>query len=188
MSNSFIQLSGPLLCTGMWGRLKWVWRVSHSAAVPGKDFHIGLSWSSLYAFFIFHIFFDISVVICARCSLPCVCTRHLERCFSSALFMYNTMLLSCFWVSGCGLGEAVLGSFAQDHGMVCLCGVVWVSVGQSTSSRYACSVTRVRAGRVLMVGMVACDCCVDLPLVGRSAYLDWCPVFCESDGSVVRSP
>jgi hypothetical protein len=112
--------------------------------------------ASMCVVFMFHIFFDISVVICASCPGPCTCTRRLERCLWSVLFMYNTMLLSCFWVSGCGLGESVLGSFAQDHGMVCLCGVVWVSVGQSTSSRYACTVARVRAGRVLMVGMVAC--------------------------------
>jgi hypothetical protein len=86
------------------------------------------------------------------------------------LFSCSTfLLLSCFRVSGCGLGEAVLGLFAQDHGMVCIFGVVWVSVGQSTSSRYACSVARVRAGRVLMVGMVDCHCCVGLPWVGRSA-------------------
>jgi hypothetical protein len=83
------------------------------------------------------------------------------------------MLFSCCWVSGGGLGETVLGSFAQDHGMVCLCGAVWVSVGQSTSSRYAYSVARVRAGRVLMVGMVDCHCCVALPLVGRSAWGIW---------------
>ena len=169
LSNSSIQLSGPLFCSDMWGRLNWVWRAFHSAVVSGKGFHIGLSCSSLCAFFIFRIFFDISVVICARCSVPCACLRQLERCFPSVLLMCETMLLSCFGVSGGGLGEAFLGSFAQDHGMVCLCGVVWVSVGQSTSSRYACSVARVRAGRVLMVGMFACHSCVDLPLAGRSA-------------------
>ena len=54
--------------------------------------------------------------------------------------------------------------------MVCFCGAVWVSVGQSTSARYACNVARVRADRALMVGMLACHCCVALPLVGRSAW------------------
>jgi hypothetical protein len=171
--SSSIQPLGPLLCCGVWGRLKWVWRASHSVAVPGKGFHIGLSSSMLCAFFMFHIFFDISVVICERCSGPLTCTRQLGRCFWSTSFMYPVMLCSCCWVSWGGFGEAVWGSFAQDHGMVCFCGAVWVSVGQSTSSRYACSVALVCAGRVLMVGMVVCHCCVALPLAGRSAWGIW---------------
>jgi hypothetical protein len=113
-------------------------------------------------------FFDISAVIWARCSGSRTCMSRFGRCLWSVLFMYSTMLFSCFRVSGFGIGEAVLGLFAQDHGMVCLCDVVWVS--------YAFSVVRVCAGRVLMVGMVACHCCVDFPLVGRSAGGIWIAV------------
>ncbi len=83
--NSSIQLLGPLLCFGMRGRLKWVWRVSHSAAVPGNGFHVGLSSSSLCFFFMSHILFDISVVICARCSGPLTCARRFGRRLWSVL-------------------------------------------------------------------------------------------------------
>jgi hypothetical protein len=99
-SNSSIQLLGPLLCSCVWGRLKWVWRTPHNAAVPGRVSHIELSWSSLCVVFMFHIFFDISVLIWARCSGPFTCLRRRWSCFWSVLFMYITMLLSCFGVSG----------------------------------------------------------------------------------------
>jgi hypothetical protein len=87
------------------------------------------------------------------------------------------MLFICCWVSGGGLGVAFFGSFAHVHGMVCFCGAAWVSVGQSTSSRYARSVARVLAGSVLMIGMVACHCYVALPLVGRSDWGIWIGVW-----------
>ncbi len=87
------------------------------------------------------------------------------------------MLFSCCWVSGGGIGVAFFGSFVHAHGMVCFCGAVWVSVGQSTSSRYARNVARVFAGSVLMIGMVAYHCCVTLPLVGRSAWGIWIGVW-----------
>jgi hypothetical protein len=88
------------------------------------------------------------------------------------------MLFICTWVSDGKLGTAGLGSLVHVHGMVCFCGGVWVCDGQSTSSRYVCNVARMRAGRLLMGGMVAFQCCVGFPFVWRSVWGIWTGVLC----------